>query len=138
MGDPETQAILPLLHAQCDLFEVLSSCATTSTSSTDGYSRDSGEDSSEKEKGGKLRPCTVRFRDDLSACAVVCAAPGYPGTYEKGLEITGLEQVCRQTAHVFHAGTCVAYSEESQGRVKSVKSTGGRVRVSLCSCCTLY
>ena len=77
-GDPETQALLPLLDG--DLAEILLACAA-----------------------GRLTPEMVRVHS--GACAtVVMAAPGYPGTYPKGLPITGLEAVPEEVV-VFHAGT---------------------------------
>ncbi len=50
------------------------------------------------------------------------ASGGYPGPYQTGLEITGLEQAVPNT-QVFHAGTRLVHEE---GRAKVV-SSGGRV-----------
>lgn len=65
-GDPETQVLLPLL--QSDLYVILSQCAE-----------------------GLLLESSVRWTADV-ACTVVCAAPGYPASYPKGLPIAGFEE----------------------------------------------
>ncbi len=58
--------------------------------------------------------------DPRPTVCVVMAAGGYPGSYEKGMEIHGLEQAAKQeNVVVFHAGT-----GEKDGRIISV---GGRV-----------
>ena len=94
-GDPETQAVLPLLES--DLFVLLSASAS-----------------------GTLRGLEARF-DRGAACCVVMASGGYPGRYEKGREITGLEEAGEiEGVYVFHAGT----RREESGRVLS---NGGRV-----------
>ena len=98
-GDPETQALLPLLDG--DLAEILLACAA-----------------------GRLTPEMVRVHS--GACAtVVMAAPGYPGTYPKGLPITGLEAVPEEVV-VFHAGTHHADGQivTSGGRVLCVSARG--------------
>jgi len=98
-GDPETQALLPLLDG--DLAEILLACAT-----------------------GRLTPEMVRVHS--GACAtVVMAAPGYPGTYPKGLPITGLEAVPEDVV-VFHAGTHHTDGQivTSGGRVLCVSALG--------------
>ena len=76
-GDPECQAVLSLLET--DLMEILEACVD-----------------------GTLDQVDVRFRDAASCCLVL-ASGGYPVSYEKGKEITGLDQVA--DAVVFHAGT---------------------------------
>ncbi len=44
--------------------------------------------------------------DERSACVVVMAAPGYPGTPRKGLPITGLDEAAALgDVMIFHAGT---------------------------------
>ncbi|NJR51797.1 MAG: phosphoribosylamine--glycine ligase [Leptolyngbyaceae cyanobacterium CSU_1_3] len=79
-GDPETQAILPLLETPIE--KLLLACAQ-----------------------GQLEqfPAIV-WKPGASAC-VVMAAEGYPGAYKKGLEIMGVEQAESNGATVFHAGT---------------------------------
>ena len=76
-GDPECQAVLSLLET--DLMDILEACVD-----------------------GTLDQLDVKFKDAASCCLVL-ASGGYPGAYEKGKEITGLDQV--KDAVVFHAGT---------------------------------
>lgn len=97
-GDPETQAILPRLKS--DLLELMLAA--------------SGNNLSKFLKKGELDW-------DRRACVcVVCAAGGYPGTYTKGKEIFGLDNVLEMPdIFVFHAGT---RREENR-----ILSNGGRV-----------
>jgi phosphoribosylamine--glycine ligase len=88
-GDPETQAVLPLVQSRISQLFLAAA------------------------RGEKLLP--VEIRDGASAC-VVLASGGYPGSYSKGMEITGLEEV---DSLVFQAGTT-----ERDG---SLYSSGGRV-----------
>jgi phosphoribosylamine--glycine ligase len=75
-GDPETQAILPLLKS--DLLEVMLACVD-----------------------GNLDAIDVQWHD--GACAtVVASAKGYPAEYEQGLIITGIDDIT--SGLVFHAG----------------------------------
>ena len=76
-GDPETQAILPLLGS--DLMEPI--LATID---------------------GELANVRLKWQPDTAVC-VVLASKGYPGKYEKGKEIVGLDDV--ENVIVFHAGT---------------------------------
>ena len=93
-GDPETQAILPRWKG--DLAPALCACAD-----------------------GALRPEHVRWRDEACVC-VVMAAGGYPGAYEKGRVITGLDEAgALPDTAVFHAGT--------RAKDGAVVSAGGRV-----------
>ena len=77
-GDPETQAILPLLAS--DLLEVCAACAD-----------------------GRLGNIDVAWHPGAAAC-VVLASEGYPSHYPSGRVITGLDRVPRDSV-VFHAGT---------------------------------
>ncbi len=77
-GDPETQAILPLLET--DLIDIAAACAT-----------------------GTLSTIDVRWRSGAGAC-VVLASEGYPGHYPIGREIHGLDGSF-DNAVAFHAGT---------------------------------
>lgn len=98
-GDPETQAVLPLLES--DLFSILR--ATTD---------------------GTLDKADVRFSDGASCC-VVLASGGYPEKYETGIPITGLDKAGR-TACVYHAGTRLADDGvmlTAGGRVLGVTAT---------------
>ncbi|MBD3240390.1 MAG: phosphoribosylamine--glycine ligase [Chitinivibrionales bacterium] len=94
-GDPETQAVLPLVS--CDWFEVLRACAV----------------------GGIEK---VAMEVKAGACAtVVMASAGYPGSYEKGKVITGIEQAEDEiNVDVYHAGTRL----DREGRLVT---NGGRV-----------
>lgn len=101
-GDPETQVLMPLLDS--DLFDIMMSCVA-----------------------GRLWPGTVHFSKNAS-CTVVCAAPGYPDAYAKGLPIAGLEAASAiKNVTVFHAGT-VATADRSActsgGRVMAVTGLG--------------
>jgi phosphoribosylamine--glycine ligase len=100
-GDPEAQVTLPLLEG--DIVEIMMSVAH-----------------------GELDPDTVRERDGAAAC-VVMASGGYPGPYEKGRTIHGLEQVSEMDGVVvFHAGTAErdGTTVTSGGRVVGVTGTG--------------
>jgi phosphoribosylamine--glycine ligase len=68
---------------------------------------------------GTLHTIQAEWHDDAAVCVVLCAK-GYPGAYEKGAEIRGLEEVKHwQNGFVFHAGT-------TQDRGRFI-ATGGRV-----------
>jgi phosphoribosylamine---glycine ligase len=78
-GDPETEALLPLLET--DLAEILLACVE-----------------------GRLAEIDVRWR--VGACvSVVLASGGYPEKYNKGLPIAGLDVANDEDVIVFHAGT---------------------------------
>lgn len=93
-GDPETQAIL--VRLKTDLLSVF--------------------DSIQHQTLGDLK---VEWLEGSSAC-VVAANKGYPGKYEKGAIIEGLDAVEHDSVQVFHAGT----SLDANGRFIA---TGGRV-----------
>lgn len=98
MGDPETEAILPRLRSDLlDLFEGIAS--------------------------GTLSECHVDV-DDRTAVTVVLASEGYPGPFEKGRPIVGLDLV--DNAYVFHAGTAMRNGElvTDGGRVLTVTAFG--------------
>jgi phosphoribosylamine--glycine ligase len=67
---------------------------------------------------GTLDTFDLRWSDE-AALTVVLAANGYPGAYEKGTEIRGLDDAAATGATVFHAGTA---AEDAQ-----ILATGGRV-----------
>ncbi|NNC63696.1 MAG: phosphoribosylamine--glycine ligase [Gammaproteobacteria bacterium] len=92
-GDPETQPILMRLRS--DLVEL---CL--------------------RSFDGTLGQATVDW-DPRAALGVVMAAGGYPGSYEKGAQIHGLDQDLGEAVKVFHAGT-----RNADGRVVT---SGGRV-----------
>ncbi|TAN59042.1 phosphoribosylamine--glycine ligase [bacterium] len=108
-GDPETQAILPLLKT--DLIDL---CFA------------SIED--------RIDEIKLEWKDKASVC-VVLASGGYPGEYKMGFEISGLEDALWEAGsdtHIFHAGTklqeagggCVT----DGGRVLNVVSLGDDIR----------
>ncbi|GHV41964.1 hypothetical protein FACS189490_09920 [Clostridia bacterium] len=78
-GDPETQAVLPLIDN--DLLDLLIACAD-----------------------GKLDTVNVSLSGKASAC-VIAVSGGYPEKHEKGFPIRGLKQAEETGAKVFHAGT---------------------------------
>jgi phosphoribosylamine--glycine ligase len=93
-GDPECQAILPRLRS--DLFAALRAA-----------------------RDGRLNEIELEWHDQAALC-VVMASKGYPGAYEKGSVIRGIEAAEADTgATVFHAGTQRADGE--------ITATGGRV-----------
>jgi phosphoribosylamine---glycine ligase len=111
-GDPETQAILVRLKS--DLSQVFQSMAN-----------------------GNLRHITVEWTNQSSAC-VVLASAGYPGTYETGLEINGLERVSTAgDVQVFHAGTARAEKGRyvtAGGRVLGITAAAATLEQALDSC----
>jgi phosphoribosylamine--glycine ligase len=102
-GDPETQAIFPRLKS--DLLEVMLATAEGKLSKVT--------------KAGGLH------WDNRSCVCVVCASKGYPGEYEKGKEIFGLDEAAKmEDVIVFHAGTKEVKAQNS--KIKTV-TNGGRV-----------
>ena len=96
-GDPETQAVLSRLDS--DLFDIMNAVID-----------------------GKLDEMDIQWADN-AACCVVMASGGYPMAYEKGKEITGLEDVTESV--VFHAGTACKDGKivTNGGRVLGVTAT---------------
>ncbi len=92
LGDPEAQVVLPLLET--DLVELAQTVAE-----------------------GDLTKTEIRWSED-TCVGVVVAPQGYPGSYETGLPISGLDEMPAD-ALVFHAGTRL---EDSR-----VLTSGGRV-----------
>lgn len=90
-GDPECQAVLSLLES--DLLEVMLAC-----------------------RNGTLNELDVRWKPE-SSCCLVLASGGYPGSYEKGKVITGLDAVTG--GMVYHAGTALKDGQ--------IVTNGGRV-----------
>lgn len=78
-GDPETQAVLPLLES--DLFAIMRAV-----------------------REGRLAETDIRWKKESAAC-IVLASGGYPGKYESGKLISGLEDAEAAGATVYHAGT---------------------------------
>jgi len=91
-GDPETQVVLPVLKG--DFLHLLYTAAL-----------------------GKIDKSAVEYNGGSSVC-VVAASKGYPDSYDKGFEITGLDEL-RADVIIYHAGT-----KEASGKILT---NGGRV-----------
>lgn len=103
-GDPETQVVLPLLES--DLVEVMLACIE-----------------------GRLAETEVSWSKGAAVC-VVMAAGGYPKSYRKGDEITGLADAAADGSMVFHAGTAARDGRiyTNGGRVLGVVSRADGIR----------
>lgn len=102
MGDPETEAVM--LRIDSDLVELMQTAAR-----------------------GNLGDLELR-QDQRTAVTVMMVSGGYPGSYEKGKLISGLDKVTQST--VFHAGTkrdAEGNVVTSGGRVLSVSSYGDSI-----------
>ncbi|WP_254173548.1 phosphoribosylamine--glycine ligase [Planktothrix pseudagardhii] len=99
-GDPETQAVLALLDTPLD--EVLLACCEQ-----------------------RLEQVPLTWKPGVSVC-VVLASGGYPGSYQKGQVITGIEEAEASGAIVFHAGTKLQDGQilTDGGRVLGVTAIG--------------
>jgi phosphoribosylamine--glycine ligase len=74
----------------------------------------------------RLANAEIRWRREKAVC-VVASSGGYPGIYEKGDEITGLELVDDDVL-VFHAGTKLIDIQRGDGSLENrVVTSGGRV-----------
>lgn len=94
-GDPEAQVVLPRMKN--DILDVMEACVE-----------------------GRLDTIDLQFEDNAAVC-VVLASDGYPVAYEKGFEITGLEQFDgKEDYYCYHAGTKL-----SEGG--KIVTNGGRV-----------
>ena len=104
-GDPETQAILPLMDT--DLTEVLLACADN-----------------------RLNEVVLKWKEGCAIC-VVLASGGYPELWESGKEIKGLKELEElNDVAVFHAGTALKDDKivTSGGRVLGVTAIGSDIR----------
>ena len=94
-GDPEAQVVLPRMEN--DIIDVFEACID-----------------------GTLDSIDLKFADNAAVC-VVLASDGYPVSYEKGFEITGMENFDGKDGYyLFHAGSAF----DSCGRIVT---NGGRV-----------
>ena len=94
-GDPEAQVVIPRMKN--DIIDVMEACID-----------------------GTLDKINLEFEDNAAVC-VVLASEGYPVSYEKGLPITGLEELDDLDGYyVFHAGT--KFNEKNE-----IVTNGGRV-----------
>jgi phosphoribosylamine--glycine ligase len=104
-GDPETQPLL--FRMKSDLVEVLKAVVD-----------------------GKLSGKEIEW-DPTPAVCVVMASKGYPGKYEKGFEIKGIEEAnALPDTYVFHAGTAIKDGKvvTSGGRVLGVTARGAGIK----------
>lgn len=100
-GDPETQPVLARLDT--DLVAIVEAILD-----------------------GRLAQVEVKWKPDSAVCVVI-ASGGYPGSYEKGKAITGLDRAAvRENVIVFHAGTAVKDGKivTDGGRVLGVTGVG--------------
>ena len=98
-GDPETEVVLPLISSDiCDIFEAVATGAEA------------------------VEPTW----ESLATLGIVLASKGYPGSYEKGYVITGLENV---DGMIYHMGTA---AKDGQ-----IVTAGGRVMIVVCKAETL-
>ena len=107
-GDPETQALLPRMKS--DLLPLL-----------------------EATINGNIEQCAIEW-DTRPAVTVVLASGGYPGKYETGKAISGLEDAATlQHVQIFHAGTKRDGDEikTSGGRVLAVTALGSDLEAAL-------
>ena len=93
LGDPETEVVLPRLKS--DLLHLFESLCSGLLSEYD------------------------LVTDERAATTVILASEGYPGSYEKGREIKGLDDVADIDGMVFHAGT--------KSSRRKIITNGGRV-----------
>ncbi|HEX6256159.1 MAG TPA: phosphoribosylamine--glycine ligase [Euzebyales bacterium] len=103
-GDPEAQVVVPRIRT--DLGVLLRACAE-----------------------GTLAAAPEMRWDERSCVTVVLASGGYPGAYETGVVIDGLDRVTRDGAIVFHAGTSRDGDDvvTAGGRVLAVSGLGDGV-----------
>lgn len=94
-GDPEAQVVLPRMKN--DMMDVLEACVE-----------------------GRLSEIDLQFEENAAVC-VVLASDGYPVSYKKGFEITGMEAFDNKEGYYcFHAGTAL----DDMGKIVT---NGGRV-----------
>jgi len=105
MGDPESEVVLPRIKT--DFVELMKATAE-----------------------GRLSEMEIELNDETVA-TVMLVSGGYPGSYEKGKEISGLDQVKKSV--VFHAGTKLDGEKvlTSGGRVIAVSSYGASMKEAL-------
>ena len=100
-GDPETQVVLPRLDT--DFAQIVEAVAQE-----------------------RLSELSIQWKKEASACVVI-ASGGYPGSYPKGLEISGLDENGQaQGVTVYHAGTKLEDGKflTNGGRVLGVTALG--------------
>lgn len=106
-GDPETQVVLPRLKT--DIMEIF-----------DAINNET------------LSDLSIEWSDEACSCVVI-ASGGYPKSYPKGLEITGLQNGQADGVIVYHAGTAIKDGRlvTSGGRVLGVTALGNNLEEAL-------
>jgi phosphoribosylamine---glycine ligase len=107
-GDPEAQAIL--MRLESGMVEALEACVD-----------------------GTLSEAELRWSAGASAC-VIASSSGYPGSYETGFPISGLEKAARiPGVQVFHSGTSLAQDQlvTAGGRVLGVAAAASSLEEAL-------
>ncbi|MBR2942238.1 MAG: phosphoribosylamine--glycine ligase [Clostridia bacterium] len=106
-GDPETQVVLPLLDS--DLMEIMMAV-----------------------REQKLDTLNIQWKQQSAAC-IILASGGYPGKYEGGKVITGMDAAEETGATVYHAGTKMAEGAfvTAGGRVLGVTAMGDTLRAAV-------
>ena len=106
-GDPETQVVLPLLDS--DLMEIMMAV-----------------------RNQTLDQLNIQWKQESAAC-IVLASGGYPGKYEGGKVITGMDDAEALGATVYHAGTKAVDGEivTAGGRVLGVTALGENLRAAV-------
>src|SRR5882724_2613605 len=111
-GDPETQVLLPRMKS--DLLPLLEATID-------------GNSDSRRERG--IENYSIEW-DKRVAVTVVLASAGYPGKYETGKAISGLNEVAKlEGVQVFHAGTKIVANQvvTAGGRVLAVTALGSTI-----------
>ncbi len=106
LGDPEAEVVIPRLKS--DLVEIFGAVAS-----------------------GNLKNIDIQF-DPRTAATVMLTSGGYPGTYEKGKVITGVD--CVNECITFHAGTAISSDDKvitAGGRVLALTSLGNTMEEAL-------
>ena len=107
-GDPETQAVLPLLKT--DLVDLMFASINQNLASAPKLSWKQG-----------------------SAACIIMASKGYPGNYAKGIQINGLQEFKEENCFVFHAGTSIKENKivTSGGRVVGITGIDSNLKEAL-------
>jgi phosphoribosylamine--glycine ligase len=110
LGDPETEVIIPRIKN--DLVELFMAAAE-----------------------GKLNKAEIHT-DKRTACTVMAVSGGYPGSFQKGLEIEGLEEQNNIGTLIFHSGTKKygGTAVTNGGRVLSVTALGKNISEATAIC----
>lgn len=106
-GDPETQPIM--MRIKSDIVPIFEACID-----------------------GTLATKTLEWKQEPTVC-VVMASKGYPGSYEKGKEISGLNSSENQNTMVFHAGTKLDNGKvlTNGGRVLGITALGSDINAAI-------